>query len=152
MAAELPVFDTARDEIQALFWDYWKAQTPVLTGGAPAMVQWQGVDSGEAPTPNAPWARFDLRHTLGRQTTFGSTGHRRFLRKGLIQIQVFVPNSRGVGLSDAEKYSTIARDAFEGKGTPSGIWFRNASIQEIGVNEGWFQMNVSVEFVYDEMK
>jgi hypothetical protein len=70
----------------------------------------------------------------------------------MVTVQVFVPNSQHVGLADVEKYATIVRDAFEGKGTPSGIWFRNAAINEIGVDGPWYQMNVVVEFVYDEMK
>lgn len=147
----LPTFDSARDEIQGLFWDYWKAQTPAVAGEVPT-VEWPGVDSGTPPGADKAWARFDIRHAPSRQSTFGHMGGRRFTRTGLVSVEVFAPTAGGVGLSLAEKLGIIARDAFEGRGTASGIWFRNARIQEIGPDKAWCQMNVLAEFVYDEMR
>lgn len=148
----LPTFDGARDEILGLFNTKWTTDTPALNGGAPIRVEWPGVDAGDPPPADKPYARITLRHTTSRQATFGPTGGRRFTRPGLITVQVFTPLSGGQGLSLAEKCAIIARDAFEGRGTASGIWFRNARIQEIGPDGTWYQMNVLVEFVYDELR
>ncbi len=148
----LPNFTTARDEILGLFKAAWDAGTPPINGGEVVEVRWPGVDAGDPPPADKAWARIMVRHGTSRQSTFGPTGGRRFTRPGLITVQVFAPNSGGNGLSFAEKLGIIARDAFEGRGTASGIWFRNARIQEIGPDGAWYQMNVLVEFEYDEMR
>lgn len=148
----LPTFDSARDEIFGLFRTYWSAQTPALNSGQAIRVEWPGVDSQTPPPADKPWARIIARHVTSRQATFGPSGERRFTRPGLVTVQIFTPVSAGGGLSLAEKCAIIARDAFEGRGTASGIWFRNARIQEGGQDGTWQQMNVTVEFLYDELR
>jgi len=148
----LPTFETARDEILGLFRTHWNAQTPALNAGQPIRVEWPGVDSQSAPDPDKPYARITVRHATSRQLTLAPPGQRRFLRPGLVTIQTFAPVSAGGGLSLAEKLGIIARDAFEGRGTASGIWFRNARIQEIGRTGAWQQFNTVVEFQYDELR
>lgn len=147
----LPSFDDARDEILGLFATKWNADTPAVTGTVPP-VEWAGVDSGEPPPTNAPWARAIVRHGTSRQVTFGPVGSRRFTRRGMVTIQMFTPLSSGGGLSIAEKCAIIARDAFEGRGTASGIWFRNVAIREIGPDGTQYQVNVVAEFEYDELR
>lgn len=148
----LPTFDSARDEILGLFKTQWDAETPAVNGGNVPRVEWPGVDSGSPPPAGAAWARIVVRHATSRQTTFGETGNRRFTRPGLVTVQVFAPTADGIGLSLAEKLAIIARDAFEGRGTASGIWFRNVRITEIGPDGTWYQMNVLAEFQYDELR
>jgi len=148
----MTAFDSARDEMQALFNDYWKAQTPAVNGGVVPRIEWQGVDPMDPAPPAEPFARYFLKHVAGKQTTFGPTGQRRFNRPGLITVQVFAPLSKGQGLSLAEKLGIIARDSYEGRGTASGIWFRNARIQEIGPSKAHYQFNMIVEFRYDDMR
>lgn len=148
----LPTFDSARDEILGLFHTYWTAQTPALNDSAPVRVEWPGVDSQTPPEASKPWARIVVRHTTSKQATFGTVGHRRFLRPGLVTVQVFTPLTNGGGLLLAEKLGIIARDAFEGRSTDSGIWFRNARLQEVGPDTEWFQMNLVVEFEYEEVR
>lgn len=148
----LPTFGSARDEILGLFHTYWTAQTPAINDGKPVHVEWPGVDSGSPPPASEAWARIVLRHAASRQLTLAPAGQRRFLRPGLITVQVFTPLSAGNGLSFAEKLGIIARDAFEGRSTDSGIWFRNARLQEVGPDGEWYQMNLTVEFQYDEVR
>lgn len=148
----LPTFDSARDEMSGLFQTDWSAKTPALNGGKAIRVEWQGVDKKTPPPGDQPYARFFIKHSPSTQATFGKVGERRYTRTGLITVQVFAPLSKGGGLSLAEKLGIIARDAFEGRGTDSGIWFRNARIQEIGPSESWYQFNVVVEFQYDEQR
>lgn len=147
----LPTFTTARDAIQGLFWAAWQLLAPAQNGGALPEVQWQGVEE-EPADATAPFARVTIRHGTSRQSTFGHTGARRFVRPGIVTVQVFSPISRGGGLTLAQNLAIIARDAFEGVGTADGIWFRNVRIQEIGLSGAWFQMNVTAEFEYDEMR
>ena len=149
----LPTHTAAVDEILGLFREHWNAETPALNGGDAVRVEWPGVDSGDAPKPTEAYARVRVRHTTSRQATFGPTGGRRFTRPGFVAVQVFAPIAGGAGLTFAESLSIIARNAFEGRGTDSGIWFRRSVIEDIGQTEGtWHQMNVVVEFEYDEMR
>lgn len=149
----LPTFDSARDEILGLFSTTWTAETPAVNGGKVPPVEWPGVDSGGPPPKEDPWARITVRHGTSRQSTFGPSGGRRFTRPGIVTVQVFTPITKGGGLSLAEKLAIIARNAFEGRGTATGIWFRNVRIQEIGQEPGgMYQMNVVAEFQYDELR
>lgn len=148
----LPTYDSANDEILGLFNADWATRTPALNGGQAVHVEWPGVDSQDPPPVGAPWARIVLRYGSSRQATLSPPGQRRFTRTGLVTVQIFTPISAGGGLSLAEKLGIIARDAFEGKGTSSGIWFQNARIQPIGADGQWEQTNVVVEFQYDEQR
>lgn len=148
----LPTFDSARDEILGLFKTYWDAETPGVNGSVIPDVDWPGVGLPSVPPAAAAWARIRVKHATSRQTTFGTTGNRRFTRPGLVSVQVFSPLDKGIGLSLAEKLAIIARDAFEGRSTATGIWFRNVRIQEIGPSDAWYQMNVIAEFQYDELR
>lgn len=148
----LPTFDSARDEVLGLFHTKWIADTPAINGGSAIPVHYQGTDEGDPPAANHAYARITIRHTTSRAAAFGQDGIRRHTRPGLVTVQVFSPLIVQAGLSFAENAAIIARDAFEGVGTASGIWFRNARIQEIGPTAAWFQVNVIAEFEYDEVK
>jgi hypothetical protein len=141
----------ASDEIQGLFWDAWRALAPAANGGDLPAVQWPGVE--DEPTPaDKPFARFTMRHNTTRGQTLAPPGSRRFTRPGVLTVQVFAPTAAGGGLSLAQSLAIIARNAYEGVGTSSGIWFRNSRVQYIGVSGAWHQMNVTHEFEYDEVR
>ena len=146
-------FSQSRDDIATVFWDKWLAETPALNGGNVVPVLWQWVDaSGQSPDPSGPFARLTIRHVPGGRHTFGEAGNRRHERLGSVFVQVFTPLGLKTGAALMENLATIARDAFENQRTPSGVWFRNASIREAEPFQGWNQANVSAEFVYDEAK
>lgn len=145
-------FEDASDAMKFLFWDYWRALTPALNGGVVVSVRWQGVTYDGPPPVTKPYATHTIRHAKSQQITFGPPGQRRFLRPGVIAVQVFTPLANSQGLSLAEKLAIIARDAYEGKATTGGIWFRNARINEVGPDGTWYQQNMVVEFEYDEIK
>lgn len=148
----LPTTPSAKDEIFALFKTKWDADTPALTGAGVIRVEWPGVDNGGPPPPNSPYAAIFMRINNSRQVTFGPQGQRRYTRFGLITVQCFAPISEGNASTFAENAAIIARDAFEGIGTDSGIWFRNVKTQEIGATKTWYQFNMVAEFQFDEMK
>lgn len=132
----------ARDEMSTLFKDAWDD-----TG---YLVIWDDV--GE-PRPNtrSPWARFTIRHADGFQATLANHGGvRRWRRTGTIFVQLFAPTNEG--LSTLDEMAMVAMRAFEGQTTPGGAWFRNARLQEIGVDGKWQQFNVLVDFEYDEVR
>ena len=135
-------FQEANDEVLAVFKAAWD------TTGFIAV--YENV-RGDKPTTTAPWARASLRNVTGRQATLANhDGVRRWRRDGILTIQIFVP--LGEGLQEGYSLSKVVTDALEGTSTPSAVWFRNVSVNEIGPDGEWFQFNVLAEFTYDEVK
>lgn len=98
-----------------------------------------------------PWATVTLQHASGYQSTLsGAIGSRTFTRTGFITVQVFTPT--GKGLQEAYELARVVSDAFEGTSTPGGVWFRNVRLNEVGRDGEFFQLNVVIEFRYDEIK
>lgn len=129
--------DQARDEMTAVFWDVWEATTHP--------VAWQ--DEAFEPPAASSWARFTIRHELGRNKAIGNKS---FLRQGNIFIQIFVPV--GDGLSASDDLAKIVAGAYEGTSTPGGAWFRNVTAREIGRDGNWTQFQVRVDFEWTEIK
>lgn len=144
----------ARDEMSARFYDDWRSKVPLAYSGGVPQVVWDGTADADDKGPRAdrPWARVTIAHNVAPQRTFGEPGSRRFERLGLITVQVFVPLALEDSVALAEALGTIARDAFEGKSTPGGVWFRNARLQEVGPDSPWWQLNIVTDFVYEELK
>jgi hypothetical protein len=145
----------ARDAIMQAFYNDWNALAGAANGGVVPPVDWQGDDSSSKPDVSNPWARISIFHGISTQDTIGVPGAgRSFERTGTIIINVFTPLSSGQGLTQAEALATIARNAFEGKtaGPNDEIWFRNVSVNEIGPDGGWFQININADFLYPESK
>lgn len=135
----------ARDEILAFFRTAWTANGE----SSSVPVLWDDV-KGEIPA-NTAWARVTVQHASGEQATLSDhVGNRKFRREGLVTIQVFT--QFGQGLRKADVLGKIAADAFEGKATQNQIWFRDVTVNEIGQSGDWFQTNVLVSFIYDEIK
>jgi len=106
---------------------------------------------GEVPSGEDPWARVNLQHTGGNQASLtGGLGTTRWARMGFLAVQIFVPI--GEGLSEAHALAKIISDAFEGASTANGVWFRNVRVNEVGPDGDWYQVNVVVDFEYDEVK
>lgn len=145
-------YDEARDEMFAMLKIAWDAGAGAIVSGAVPSILWQGQEYGP-PALTAAYARATVHHNTGRQTSLtGEGGQRRFTRYGIVFIQIFVPVSFKNPLTIASKLGKVALDAYEGRSSPGGIWFRNARLNEIGPADGWEQVNVVAEFQYDEVK
>ncbi len=99
-------------------------------------------------TDDTPWASTVIRHASGRQLTFGKPAQ--FERIGTIIVSVYA--QVGKGLSDPYALAKILADAFEGQSSPSGVWFRNVRINEIGRDGQFTQVNMLTDFTYTEVK
>ena len=154
----MPDMPTAVDEILTMFKDAWDAGSPPYGpgGGAPVDVRYPNVDVGVEPDQRHPWARVVLQHVTGEQYSLGIPGSRLWEHVGLLAIQIYVPVGRG--LATAHQLAMIAKNAFEGRSSPSGVWFRNCHFQEVGSDaenpevKAWDQTNVLVQFCYDERR
>lgn len=106
----------------------------------------------DGTNPPPTWARVTVRHvTSGQAALSDQSGKRRYTRRGLVTIQLFVPFSEG-GLASADTIASSLQGAFLGVSTPNGVWFRNVRTNEVGVDGPWFQMNVLADFQYDEVR
>lgn len=128
----------ARDEILALFMTAWNAQVTV-----PPVFYW---DITHDPPVQDAWARIIVQHITGQND--GIT-NRRFSRTGVVTVQIFT--RFGAGLSQNDTLTKIAADAFQGKATPGGAWFRNVRLREIGQDGQWFHSQVLADFEYTEV-
>lgn len=144
---------TVRDEILAAFKDAWEENT----SSSSVLVLYENVP-GEPPDQAdpitgkiPPYVRVSVRHLTGEQATLaGALGTRTFRRDGIVTVQVFTPT--GDGFTEADILAPIAKNAFEGASTASGVWFRNVRYNEIGTFGAWFQINVIADFIYDEIR
>lgn len=101
-------------------------------------------DGRESPS----WVRFSVRHLDSQVHTFGTL---RAQRQALLIAQIFtVPGQR---MADLDRIAAAVRSMFE-LVSFEGVDTRSMRVQEIGLDDDgrWFQMNVSVPFVYYETR
>lgn len=133
--------EQARDEMSKMARDAWPVDNVMLYDDKP----------GEVPDGVTPWARLTIRHESGVQATLTDASvKKRFRRTGILTVQIFTPT--GEGLSNADKCAKMFLNAFEGKTSPGGVWFRNGRVREIGADGDFFQTNFITDFEYDEIK
>lgn len=110
-------------------------------------------DDAKAKKPDgpAPWARATVRHNGGGESSISrGNGKGRYTRSGTLYLNLFSPP--GDGLRVLDPLVKVALDAYEGKTTPSGIWFTKVQVRELGIANGLYQINVLINFSYDEVK
>lgn len=135
-------FEQANDEILALFKTAWDTTD--------YKVSYTNVTPSFPDDPE-PWARPKMKHHAGGQGSItGGLGSRRYERLGLLTVQIFVP--KGEGLSEAYSLGKVIADAYEGQSTAGGAWFRNIRPSEAGDEGDFEQLNMLIDFTYDEVK
>ena len=65
-------------------------------------------------------------------------------------VQVFTPLDEGHTSSDT--LVTAARAALEGLTLTPPVWLYSTDVQEVGPSDGWFQVNLTTDFAYEETK
>lgn len=136
----------ARDEVMAVI-------ATALASVAGVVVKYQGVDTLEPPDQNTDWARVDMGHEAGGQASLSGpiNGATRWGQNGMITVQCFGRMTAG-GIDKAMEMACAVRDAFRGRATAGGVWFRRQTIREVGQDKGWYQVNAIITFDYDEVK
>ncbi len=134
--------EAAVDELTTVITDAWTPTTHLII---------LPDEDKDKPATQTPWAQVVIRHAGGGQRTLsGNSNSRMFNRIGIAIIMVFTPI--GNGLQESYQLAKVLTDAFEGKSTPGGMWFREVRIDEIGRSGTYQQLNVIAEFTYDEIK
>lgn len=117
-------------------------------------VRWQGVELASTPDATKYWARVSIQGVSEAQVSLADevTGpaKRRYEPKGLIFVQVFAPMVAD-GMDKGRKLAMIARDAFRGQQTASGVVFRNVRINELPNDGKSYRFNVVAEYEYDDI-
>lgn len=136
-------YGTAVDDILTVFKTAWD------TTGYVALYENIG---GTLPSGNSdPWARLTVRHNAGNLVSLtGGLSTQRYVREGTLFVQIFVPS--GESLSEAYSLAELVSTAYEGETTPNGVWFKNVRVNEVGPDGHWFQVNLLIDFTYDEIK
>jgi len=106
----------------------------------------EGFDS----TGVAEYARMIVRHTDGGQETLGGPGLRKFLRRGLVLVQLYVAADRGLQRMDALQQSLLD-DVFEAQ-TLSQVYLHDGVYRELGPEDGYERGTVTVQFFYEDQK
>lgn len=135
---------TMRNEIFALVRAAVQAYDPTVK------ILYEGRDKNR-PTTDDTWLTLSIRHVSGNQSGFSATPTKKWNRTGLVVAQCFAPLASG-SVKKATELACVVRDALQGKQTDSCVWFRSPMINEIGVDEGWFNVNANITFDYDELR
>jgi hypothetical protein len=105
------------------------------------------------PPPDKPYSMIYMRPAFeGQATLADANGVRRWEGLGTLFVQCFGPLASGKGLEMAEYQSTIAALAYRGKSSENCIWFRNVRKNYVGSSGGWYQINVLVDYISDELR
>lgn len=104
-------------------------------------------DNNDFPTRGSAWVRVSIVQGEARQVEHGIT--RRFRRAGVVVVQIFTPAGSGTG--DALTLADYVRDVFEGR-TINGVLFRATSVDRVGIDGPWYQINARTPFQADELR
>jgi len=143
-------YEQAINDIFGLFNTAWTAGSTAIVGYVPE-VRWPGVEVATAPDRSKFWARVSQKTINETQSTLrnGSSGQR-YTNSGVCYVQIFCPVSVSGSISKGRKLAEVARDAFRGKHSVNGVWFRNAKIVEMPTEQDWFAFTVQTDYIYDE--
>lgn len=134
---------TARDELTGLVRTALEAEGVVM--------RYEDRENDPPKTTTVNWARVTVRHNVRSQGSLSNEqGKRRFTSVGTLTTQIFAIS--GTGLSSADELSMVLLEALDGKRTASGVWLRNARMNEVGPSGHWFQVNVLADFMYDTLR
>lgn len=124
-------YDAARKTIQNMLNDSWTTTAKVMS-------------MNEVPPTSGDWVRLSI---LDGEAQRAAIHQARYRHPGLVVVQIFVEKDKGNGL--AIQYGDSIASIFRGA-AGGGITFRAATVREIGSAEGWFQVNVEIQFQRDE--
>jgi len=131
-------YEQARKDIQGHFATYF-------TGVAADKIAWDNVEF-KTPNDGSSWIRVSIQNNISNYNSFGNTRLTR--RRGIVFIQIFT--KEGTGTAESSQVIDNAVNVFETK-LLGGVSFFSPDVKEINVNNGWCQVNISVEFWFDDI-
>lgn len=147
-------YPQALDEMFTLFRTAWNANTTAIAGYIPE-TRWPDVEETTKPDKDKFWCRVSTQNFKEQQATLsdcvGVPGKKRFNTVGRIYVQLFCPKSLGNSKELGDKLAVVARDAFRGKQSPGGVWFRDTTISNLSPEALFYRINVTSDFNFDEI-
>lgn len=139
----------AKEEMYKLFYDAWIANSASIVGYIPE-VRLQGTSYELEPDVSKFWVRWS-RQTVeeGQETLRNGINGQCYRNEGVIFVQLFCPTTART-ISLGEELAVIAQNAYRGKKTAGGVWFRNVRIKELEPEAKWFKFNIIAEYEYSE--
>lgn len=133
----MTTINAAKEAILARFNTAWAGQTPAF------------FDNEGGKDQDDSWVRVVVRMVTSQQESLGPAGARKFLRRGIILVQVFTPPDQGTAESDG-----LVQDVLEALESAnfSGVWTDAGEVRDIGVLNKWYQANISIGFTFEETK
>lgn len=139
-------FTAARKSITKFFATGWDDETPVAYDD----VEFGIPEIDDADPAASTWVRLQIQHFDAYQASVGSPGSNKFRRNGLITAQIFAAEKQAA--LDALAKGDMIVSLFQGKSRFEGVIFSNVRLKEIGPDgEGWFQVNVKIDFEFDDL-
>jgi hypothetical protein len=134
----MATIDTTRRLIYDTFITAWGAETPYT------------FDNEEFDQPtDTSWLRLVVRNSVTKQSTLGSIGSRKFLRNGVVFVQLFTPLHTGV--AETDRLVLLLQAIFEGFRF-TDVWFEYTDVRELGIEGKWFQTSLETTFNYEQTK
>lgn len=130
----------AADALFTLVKTTWDANA----GGAPLYYE---NEDFERPAIPGVFGRATIRHSVGTRITLGGSTGKIFRRFGQLYVQVFTPQD--TGQYDIRVLTDSLAHAFEDVPASFGVRIRDVSINELGNDGTYFQVNVVADFSYD---
>ena len=128
-------FADALTAIESRFYTLWSTSNADVTYGNVAF----------EPKDNRPWIRLTVQHG---DTNRAAVWPEYYRSTGVIFAQIFIPPNKGskLALTLADQVSAIWRGQ-----QFSGISCLSPSVNDVGVREGWYQVNVTCPYYRDEL-
>lgn len=131
-------FEQIRKDIQTYF-------SATFTGVGATKIAWDNVTF--TPVSGEAWVRVSIQHTLSDMISTGGANVK-IRRRGIMFVQIFIPEGGGTAL--AEQIADNVGLTLEAHMLPSGVTFQETTKVDAGVSNGWYQVNTSTPFYYDE--
>jgi len=147
-------YSNAIDEIYGLFNVAWLAGTTAIVGYIP-QIYWQGNETNDLPEIDKYYVRFNIKPVLEQQKTLSNVvdgiGKKRYNNVGMLFANIFTPLSDVTHMEKGRSLAELGRNAYRGKTTAGGIFFRNATIEEFSHSDKYFNFRVVAEYDYDDI-
>lgn len=135
----MTTLDQAQQAINDRFVTEWGTTTPFsFTNETPA--------SNDISTS---WVRLVSKLAVSGQRSLGQSGNRKYDRNGIIFAQVFSPINEGS--SSGTALAKQIEDLYEGERF-NGVVGQDSIIRDIGPDGEWYQLQVEINFQYEEIK
>ena len=130
----------ARDALYKQFLNNW-APVPAV----PVVFENEKAKKEDVPE----YVYVSVKHAGGGQETMGPVGSRKFIRRGVVFVQIYGPLDGG--LKRFDELGKMARDIFEAKNI-SGVQTNDGEYREPIPYSGKQRAQVTVSFWYEEQK